>query len=398
MESAKVPQVRIESLETRLLFSSHASPLAIPADNQTSATVGAGASQFIQIHDNANGTTSTLTYTGGGSAQVACIGAGLSSKQKGKGTVITGSGLVISSITGTGASQTVLSITARGGKRYIPVNSISISANIRAVNAPGALLQGSISFPRGSAASIVIGGAQNSSITDGVERGSSPIDLVFKSLGPMVNTTLSCNSAISVTAPSWTADSPIAEGSANPSSLILFDLGSLKISGKLTNFELETQDALKQPTTNVQVGGAMQGDYFNLATGLRNLSAASMTDTSIVCDISLAAGQFPTSASQFFAPPSLISNLTLRGSGRDSFVNSFLVAGNMGTINLGRVQMSNAGQAFGLAAQTISAVRGSVAGTSRSFQLKRLTTPADLEAQKAKLRINWQDVEIKMLT
>lgn len=398
MRSGKIPQVGIESLEARLLFSSYASPLAIPANNQISATVGAGALQFIQFHDNADGTTSTLKYTGGGSAQVACIGAGLSSSQKGKGTIITGSGLAISSITGTGASRTVLSITARGGKRYIPVEAISIGANVRAVNAPGALLQGSMAFPRGSAASIVLNGAQNSSITDGVERGSSPINLVFKSLGPIVNTTLSCNSATSVTAPSWTADNPIGTGSANPSSPILYDLGSLKISGNLTNFELETQDTLKKPTANVQVGRAMQGDYFLLATGLRNLSAATMTDSSIVCDISLAAGQFPASASEFAAPPSMISNLTLRGSGPANFVNSFLVARNMGTINLGRVQMSNAGQAFGLAAQTISAVRGSAVGTSKPFQLKRLTDPAALETQQTKLGIDWQDFEIKMLT
>lgn len=389
-------QVCIEPLETRLLFSI-ASPLAIQADNQLSATVGAGASQFIQIYDNANGTTSSLTYTGGGSAQVAYIGADLSSKQKGKGTVLTGSGLVISSITGTGASQTVLSIIARGGKHYIPVDSISIGANIRAVNAPGAMLTGSMAFPRGSAGSIVIHGAQNSSISDGVERGSAPVNLVFKSLGPMVNTTLSCNSAISVTAPSWTADSPIGS-SSNPSSLILFDLGTLKITGNLTNFELETQDTLITPATKVQVGGAMKGDYFLLSTGLRSLSAAAMTDTSIVCDISLAAGQFPTSASEFFAPPSVISSLTLTGSRSANFVNSFLVARNIGTLNLGRVQMNNAGQPFGLAAQIISAVRGKVVGSSKSFQLKRLTDPAALDAQKAKLKINWQDFDIKMLT
>lgn len=386
----------IEQLESRILCSV---AIVTPAlqDTSTSATVGVAGLQFVDFRD-ADGTSSQITYKGGGSAVVIWSGTNLSSVAMRKGILIDGSSLVLSSVNGDGGSNSVLSITASRGKRYISVDAIHISANILAVNAPGAYMQGALSFTRGSAKRISIWGAKDASIGDGGQSGSTWVNLVFKSLAPMVNTTLACDSAKSVTVPSWTADAPIgAAFGADPSTLIAFDLDRLNVAGNLTNFELQVEDTLIKPTARVTVGGAIDSDYFLLATGLRSLSAARMTGTSIVCDMSLPSGQFPQSADQFYAPPSLIDSLTLDGRGSADFVNSYVVAKNIGTMQLGRVQMDNSGQAFGVAAQSIALIHGARSNANKSFVARKLSSPAAWAAAKAKLRLNWQDFTIDML-
>jgi hypothetical protein len=70
----------------------------------------------------------------------------------------------------------------------------------------------------------------------------------------------------------------------------------------------------------------------------------------------------------------------VRGAGgAPTFVNSNIAARTIGRLNLGVVQVGNAGVPFGVAADTISAISGTGAGPLR---FSRLTDPTDTTAQQ----------------
>jgi hypothetical protein len=124
--------------------------------------------------------------------------------------------------------------------------------------------------------------------------------------------------------------------------------------------------------------GAMIDTNVRSAGDIGTVSAASMTNCIIYAGMQGGRPQLPDSAADF-ASGATIRNVTIRNRiPAPAFNDSNIAAATLGRINLGAVQVTNGGTAFGLAAQTLNSLSATNNGTPiRAAQLTEPTQSLD---------------------
>ena len=153
-------------------------------------------------------------------------------------------------------------------------------------------------------------------------------------------------------------------------------IGSAKITGDAAlglAGDLGANVVLKQAASattralrKLVVAGAMKDMVLNSAGHVGPITADALSNARLYAGVSagvVGALGFPAAAADFGADVS-IGNITLRNkSAADSLVDSIIAARRLGTLKLGTVKLSNAGKAFGVAADQIRTLTGSSATT-----------------------------------
>jgi len=133
----------------------------------------------------------------------------------------------------------------------------------------------------------------------------------------------------------------------------------------------------------LNVRGAVTNADIRANSNIGTVSAASMTGSTIFAGVNAGGGgggrNLPTAATAFVSAAS-IRNVTIRNRGTTpAFIDTNIAASDLGRMNLGAVQVSNSGRAFGLAAQTVRSVSalGANATPIRGTQLTEPTESID---------------------
>jgi hypothetical protein len=131
----------------------------------------------------------------------------------------------------------------------------------------------------------------------------------------------------------------------------------------------------------LNVRGAITNTRIQSDSDIGTVSAASMTNSSIFAGVANGGGggsarNLPTDATAFVSAAT-IRSVTLRRSATANYTASNVAASTIGRFSGGTVHVTNTGQQFGLAAQTIGSVSGTRDDTGESARAVRLTEPSD---------------------
>ena len=310
--------------------------------NPNTVRIGDGENRSAAFTD-ADGTVTTITLTGGGTATVRLSGAAAQQTRRGGTVVVTGTNVQLLAIeaAGTGALSRI-NVRTAGGNGAVDLARASVAGPLASFGGRGVNVTEGLDFD-GRVNALSLREVSNAAVT-GTSFGRVNV------AGSVVNSTIDV---------------------ADPFSPALPTLGNLAVRGVLTGTRVSAVGTI----------GAVR------AAGLINsVLYAGLTGSEA----------FPSTAAGY-ANEAAIRSVTLRAaSGGATFDNSVVAANNLGRLNLGTIDTDNAAAPFGVAADTI----GAVAGTGPSGQrlrLSKLDDPAALVAALPGLGFTFGDFQIRLV-
>jgi peptidyl-prolyl cis-trans isomerase A (cyclophilin A) len=264
----------------------------------------------------ADGTTSTLSLTGG-SATLHFTGTTIAQGASGKNISVSGAAVSLDSITFTShTAKATLNVTGKGGNNAVRVGPISWKGGgTLAVNSTGAALAIDTFAVTGSTA------ATNFTVTRAGNKGTVTVDDIAadKALGTIsgpINLDIGLSAGAAVTA--------------------------LKVSSiAFAN--------ITAPSIATITSATITGSSLTTTNSFGSITASSITNSRIFSGVgTLSSGSSLPATKTDFIKASAIRTLTAR-----SFTNSFVAASTIGVINLGTVPLNVKKSVFGIGAKKI---------------------------------------------
>lgn len=323
----------------------------------TGVKIGTGGLKSATFTD-ADGTVSTVSLSGGGSATLVFTGTGVSVTDEKRGTV-GGTGVGLANVTvDASTARTRVVVTSRGGDRISNVGGLTSAAAFDGIQGTGVRLTGTVSAP--AMRTLNVSSLENAEVTIGA--GSGPLAFSAKTVTDSALTSQSAVNTVRVT--TWTdngSDDPVSVAALNSFSATM-----------VTGLQLTSAAA----AGTVIVKGAMNNSTVR-ATSARSFSAASVSGTNVYAGY--AGTALPTNKSQF-AAGSAITTFTVRG----AFANSNVAAAQIRTANVGVVTTNSGTGSFGVAGDVITTLTGRTSG-GKTIRLTRLDNPTSAAAAIAAL-------------
>ena len=382
---------------------------------QTQVTLGTGGVKLVRFSD-PDGTTSQVSVVGPGTATLTFSGTGLTTVT-GKGGVVdlTGTPTGVAIATAGTTAATTLNITGKGGNGLVDFNGITTGA-LRAINGRNTHLTGDLAATggvgtvilnstgggtitlAGGAGSLQIGNGGSESVTaaapiklvsagswgaGGTIQAPSIGKIVIKgSFAPNLSTgSLGSFTAGSITGGAWTASpSSITAKSISNWTTNLTNLGKLTTAGALNSSSIGL---------NGNSGSLMIGSLLNtvITTGTTSTLPVTVqppgTPANIAEEIQTAQG--------FSATSSSVASLRVL----KAFADSDLLIASLRKADLGTVQASNGGSAFGVLAHQIGSLTAKVGG--KKLKLANVTTSQQVATALASQGISLQDMIIGII-
>jgi cyclophilin family peptidyl-prolyl cis-trans isomerase len=375
---------------------------------------GAGNPKSVSVPD-ADGTVSTITIKGAGTAQVLIKGSGISQTNNRGRVSVSGNNVVLDTIAMTGTDgSTSLSISSKGGSiGGVTVGGISADGTARSISAKGVTITRGMSTT-GAVGTVTIAGATGAVLNFGGDFSDAPVTL---SLGALSDSGLIVNSAVKSLKLTSAIDTdstpdPIGTGALQKASIAhdlaepfsASNISSLSVGGNLTGDitvdqigKLSVKGNMSDATLTAQLSAADFPDSgtanakTNLAIGSLSVSGAvanaavktpgsvgSISTGSIAGSLitvgAPALTTLPTAVSDLAAPATL-NVLKVKG----TFSGTSVIARFLGKASVGTLQTSNGGAAFGFAADTIASLSGTTDAGQR-FSVRSADTQAEADA------------------
>lgn len=372
------------------------------------------------VFTDADGTNATLSIKGPGTAAVSFTGAGLTQSTVGGRVVVGGANAVLSTVAVTGTTgSTSLTITGKGGDETVVMTSLTTDGPVKSISGKQAAVTGTLTTggPLGSltlfsadgstitiggaarskAATITLDSATDTTITSDVALKSvtvqafsssdaTPATLTAPSIGSLVTKSGDLAETVNV----GTSIKSIKVAGNLTGAISAISIGSLAVGADITQATI----TLAQPgggkakaLGSVKVGGAIVSSTIRTAAGIGSITADALDGATVFAGVN---GSTLPTASAGFANTATIGSIKLS----QGFANSFVAATSLGKLSIAQLVIDNGGTAFGLAADKIAALSGSI-GTGVRFALKKLDTPADLEREASGL--NLMDARITLV-
>jgi peptidyl-prolyl cis-trans isomerase A (cyclophilin A) len=334
-----------------------------PPTPQVQATAGAGGAKQVRFID-PDGTSSTLSLTGPGSATLSLFGSGLNeSTIKGIATVTGTPTSITISTTGTSAATTV-NLTGKGGNGQVLIGGFTADGSIRAINSPQGNLSGAMSLV-GSLGTLTLAAA-----SDGSSISAASIGKVTVKGGLDAN----INSGTL---------GPVTAGSISPGTWTVTGSAGNITAGSINGLNLSAASL-----TTLTSRGAISASSINSAGNITSVTAASLAASNIFAGV--ISNSLPTSSSDLNTT-SVIKTVTIRG----GYTNSDIAGASLGQINLHSIASTNGGVPFGLASHDITSLTSSVDG--KKLNLKRVTSEATVTTALAAAGIAANDFVITIV-
>lgn len=356
----------------------------------------------------ADGTASTLSLKGAGTAVVKIQGDSLTQATAGKKATVSGAAASIESITAANTNATsAMTLSGSGGNGSVDVSTFISSGAMKSVSMKVANFAGTLNIA--AVSKFDLGNTTNSNINLG---GNSQFKPMSISLGNAAGTVLKSSTPVKTfTAGSFTAESgptppqitlqsvsrfAIAGNLANRvvvagaiksmtiggnmTGVIRADsIGSLIIGGDATDANISLTRAFapkEKPVGKVTVAGAFTRSLLRAAGNISSVTFGSADGSEIISGLpsSNVGTTLPTSPSDF-ASPSSINSFTVKG----NYAGTNVIASTLGRIKLGTLVTSNGNAPFGAGADRIASITGSLG--QGPLTIKKIDTPTDVQEQ-----------------
>ena len=386
---------------------------AFQANGTFGVPLGGTSGNKTATFTDADGTVTTVSYKGAGTAALGFAGTGLSQSGTGKVNVTgTITGLSVFDVTGSDASS-VVTVTSKGGDGVSVLGSLTADGPVKSITAKNARLTGALTVG-GAVGSLTLGEALNGSITIG---GAATDKGLALSVGQLTDTSVTSATpikSVKVTSAA-NADATVDEAITAPSISAVTSAGnfgtdltvpgegnltSLKVGGDLTgsvtahaigtisvkgavNGSVITATHAASEGDNVPgvksftVTGGVSGTTINSAGDIASVSVGSITGGShLVAGATALGAALPTSTADFTSQ-AVIKSLKVK----TAFSGTTVVASTIKTVKVGTLTVANGGVPFGFAADKV----GTITGRSDSDKKFAVRSPADQTAANNQL-------------
>ncbi len=376
---------------------------------------GTSGNKSVSFKDT-DGTVSTVTVKGAGTATVRFGGTELTqATSKGKVTIEgTNPSLSLISLAGSDASTTV-TVTSKGGdgatsldvfstdgalksfsgKSVVltgaittagAVNSIVLgSANGAALNLGGGASDGGVSITGGDFVDTdIISGAPIKSIKLKSDTGTDSVSDVISAPG-IDSISIAGNTSADITSPGEPNVGNVKIGGNFTGSVVAHQLVSLTVNGNMEGASIqatheanehanaaEANQKQNQAIGKLAVKGAIVDSQIDTAGSIGSIAAASLTGSRVFAGL-LGQTVLPTTLAQLTQEATLNSLKIKSG-----FINSNVAGRYFGKLAVGAITTANSATPFGFVADTIAALSGRLDTTP--FSLKKIQTQADVTA------------------
>jgi hypothetical protein len=145
------------------------------------------------------------------------------------------------------------------------------------------------------------------------------------------------------------------------------------------------------------VGRNINNVAISSAGSVGTVIARTMVDSSLYVGVgTLQPGQVFPALADFISPATLQSVQLQTTKLAPSFANSVITAFRENSLSLGTIQVDNGGTPFGVAANTIGAIAGSIPAQGKTFVLTSLNSATTVAAQVAARKLTLQDFTIQI--
>jgi len=338
------------------------------AGDVTSVIVGPGGAKAVEVQQ-ADGTLATISLKGPGSATVQVSGDSFTKTTQKNGTIfVSGSNDALAAISTTGTNRlSALNVTTQHG-RTVSVLQLDTSGDLGSINGKSVILAGDLNGG-GSIKSIALQAAQEGTINIGAV--SEPLTL--KISGAVSDESIHSAAPIaSLDVSSWNALSNTTSSVEAPS------IGTFAVRQDLASVSIKLGGSgtlLK----NLIVGGALSDVVLDSSGTINSIIVGSVDNSQVFAGVAtLPPGQpLPDSTSDFSASAA-IKLLRVKA----TFSSSNIAAQFLGHLSLGKLQTSNGGANFGVAAQTITSISGFNQATSNKISLKNLASTSESKSSE----------------
>ncbi|HTK73887.1 MAG TPA: peptidylprolyl isomerase [Gemmataceae bacterium] len=382
---------------------------------------GTSGAKVVTFKD-ADGTDTKIALKGSGAATVSFSGTGLTQTSS-KGTVaVAGTNVAAADISATGTdAKTSIAIAGRGGDNNVTLGGISTDGPAKSISARNTILGGNLTTG-GALGSLLMGAVDGGTVQIGGAASDKPASAIVIGAGmdanitsaPAIKSLRTASFASSdmtletITAPavgSIATTSDLAENvtvagpvksikvGGNLTGTVAADsIGMLAVRGDVSNANIQLNQAFSAKGRDLgvfNVGGTIANTVLRSTGNIGTVTADSLNASTIFAGVDPATTGLPLAASEFTSAATL-QQLKLK----TGYTASNVAAKNLGKLSVGTLQTNNSGQRFGFAADKIALLTGST-GPAVKFALKKLDTPADLQAQSQGLDLG--DAQITLV-
>jgi cyclophilin family peptidyl-prolyl cis-trans isomerase len=383
-------------------------------------SVGGSSGNKSVTFTQSDGTVTTVSAKGAGTATVILNGTGLTQSTSRGRVVVTGTAAVASlDVTGSDA-KTSVAISTKGGTGVSNIGALTVDGPIKSISGKGAQLTGAASLA-GPISSLVLASTTGSAISIG---GTASDKGATISIGTMTDTSITATEPIrslkvntAVNSDS-TADNITGAGITSISSkgdfgatvnltgesnlksmkvggnltanITAHQIGSISVKGDATGVLINATHGASEVVTaggnpdsksnqamqSLKVGGTISGSTISSGGTFGSISAGGITGSLVVSGAPNIAS-VPAAASDIPEPGSVLSFKV------KDFASSFVIGKKVGKVSLGTISINNGGSQFGVYADTIGSVTGKTNGTPP--QGIKLKNPADQSVVDAAL-------------
>ncbi|QOV88827.1 peptidylprolyl isomerase [Humisphaera borealis] len=385
---------------------------------QLDVTIGGTSGNKSVSFTDADGTVSTVSVKGAGTATVRFTGTDLAqTANKGKISVAGAGGAALSlvSIAGSDAS-TAVTITGKGGDGVTSLQVLSadgalksltasktnltgaittvgavgtinlLSANNAALNLGGTTSDKGVKITAGDFVDTdIISGAPLASVKLRSDTGTDGLSDVISAPG-ITSLTITGNSSATITSVGEPNINKITIGGDFSGSISGHQIASLTVKGNLTgatinaihaaNEHADAREAnLKQNQAigKLAVGGAIVNSVVDTAGSVGSITAGSVSSSRLFIGL-LGQTLVPTTVSQLTQEATL-NVLTIKG----TLASTDIASRFLGKLNIGSVTTDNGGAPFGLAGDSLTLLNARKADGTR-ITIKNVTTQAEFDA------------------
>jgi cyclophilin family peptidyl-prolyl cis-trans isomerase len=368
----------------------------------TQAVLGQGAAKIVHFSD-PDGTASTISFSGPGTAAVSFSGTNLSTTTSGNVITVTGTPqAVLVATTGTNGSS-ALTITGKGGNGQVDLAAISTDGPLRAITGKNTSLTGnlaaggaigSVTLATLTNGRISIGAGRSASVNLGTSNGgsiSSMAPIAAINVGSWTNGGVISGQAINKISIKGAFNATLVANSVKSLSAGSITGGNWSVSGgigSLLAHSITSLTASLGSLTKLTSLGAIASSIIKTSGNIKSVSAASIAGSDIFAGV--ASPALPVQPADF-SGSAMIGAMKITG----TFVNSDVAAQTLGKISVGSIQPANSGAELGFAAHDIKQLTTTVDG--KKLMLNNVTAESQVTTAYAADGITPQDLVIRVV-
>jgi RHS repeat-associated protein len=356
------------SVATDALGLEESAPLAADATTTTvpgtGVQTGDGVGKSI-VWTDADGTVITLSVKGA-VADAQFSGDNVQTSTAKGVTTVTGSNLVLTDLTVTGATDASITIKTKGGDGRATLGNLAVDGSVKALTGKTLDVTGNVEVD-GDLAKSDLGGFTSGGQTF-VVLGAGPISsLRFTNVMDLQLTSAAAIKSLQVA--QWTSTA-----ADTPNSIAAPSIGKLTSAGDFAADVTLTDAGAALSLNSLTIKGAMANAVLRAASSVKKVTADRFNAVSLLVGLDDDVEGLPTLAGDFVNQQAALGSVSAKSKTQPGYVASVAAAWSIGKAALGLIDTDNDGETFGVSGNAIKSLTATVPDNG---SVRRISLPRD---------------------